>query len=275
MKFKNNAARITVSVIAIPLILAACYFGKIYFLVFSGLVALAAFNEFGKMVKHKPAEVNFFLGHIFVILIMLNSYFNFIENMFAVFAAYVVLLSIFELFRHKGSAINNIGATLLSSLYIGLFTAALVAIRQNTAFESDYSKGGLLIISMFASIWACDSAAYYFGSAFGKHKLFPRVSPNKSWEGSIAGFIFAIVMMIAAKTIVLDISWAGVIIIGLITGIFGQVGDLIESLFKRDAKVKDSSHMIPGHGGIFDRFDSILFSAPLVYLYLQFFEKMI
>jgi len=275
MKFKNNAARITVSVIAIPLILAACYFGKIYFLVFSGLVALAAFNEFGKMVKHKPAEVNFFLGHIFVILIMLNSYFNFIENMFAVFAAYVVFLSIFELFRHKGSAINNIGATLLSSLYIGLFTAALVAIRQNTAFESDYSKGGLLIISMFASIWACDSAAYYFGSAFGKHKLFPRVSPNKSWEGSIAGFIFAIVMMIVAKTIVLDISWASVIIIGLITGIFGQVGDLIESLFKRDAKVKDSSHMIPGHGGIFDRFDSILFSAPLVYLYLQFFEKMI
>ena len=275
MKFKNNAARIIVSVIAIPLILAACYFGKIFFLVFAGFIALFSFNEFGKMTKHKPAEVNFFLGHLFIILIVLNSYFGFAVNLFAVFTGYLALLSIFELFRHKGSAINNIGATLLSSLYTGLFASALIAIRESPVFAGDYSKGGIFIITLFASIWICDSAAYYFGSAFGRHKLFPRVSPNKSWEGSIAGFVFAVLLMIAAKATLLEVSWTTAIVVGLITGIIGQVGDLIESLFKRDAKVKDSSHIIPGHGGIFDRFDSILLSAPIVYLYLLIFEKMI
>ena len=108
----------------------------------------------------------------------------------------------------------------------------------------------------------------------GKHKLFKRVSPNKSWEGAIFGFIFAITTMILAKIIILNfLSWNTVIALGFIVGIFGQVGDLIESLIKRDAGVKDSSAIIPGHGGIFDRFDSLLYTAPLIFLYLSFFER--
>jgi phosphatidate cytidylyltransferase len=120
-------------------------------------------------------------------------------------------------------------------------------------------------------IWICDTAAFHFGVALGKHKLFPRVSPNKSWEGSIFGFIFAIATAVAAKYIVLDyLSLPQSVVIGCIVGIFGQLGDLIESLLKRDAGVKDSSHIIPGHGGAFDRFDSLLLTAPLVYLYIDF-----
>jgi phosphatidate cytidylyltransferase len=131
-----------------------------------------------------------------------------------------------------------------------------------------------LIIAIFASIWVCDSAAYFIGSAVGKHKLFPRVSPNKSWEGAIAGFIFAVITLIAAHTLLLDeISMVDAVIIGIIVGVFGQFGDLIESLVKRDAGVKDSSSIIPGHGGIFDRFDSILFSAPCIFLYIHLFVQ--
>jgi phosphatidate cytidylyltransferase len=134
-----------------------------------------------------------------------------------------------------------------------------------------YSEGGYLIISIMIAIWVCDSAAFFIGSAFGKHKLFPRVSPNKSWEGAVAGFVFAIVSMIAAKAIFLDIlTLTDSIIIGTIVGTVGQIGDLVESLVKRDAGVKDSSAIIPGHGGIFDRFDSLLFTAPVVYIYLHF-----
>ena len=140
--------------------------------------------------------------------------------------------------------------------------------------EEDYLHGGFLIIFIFASIWICDSAAYYIGTAFGKHKLFPRVSPKKSWEGAIAGFVFAILTMIASKVIFLDfLSWNSTIGIGIIIGILGQIGDLIESLFKRDSGVKDSSGLIPGHGGIFDRFDSLIFSAPWILILLNLIER--
>jgi phosphatidate cytidylyltransferase len=129
----------------------------------------------------------------------------------------------------------------------------------------------LLIVSIFASIWICDSAAFFGGTALGKHKLFPRVSPNKSWEGAVFGLLFAVIAMVISKVIILGfLSWFDVITIGLIVGIIGQIGDLIESLFKRDAGVKDSSTLIPGHGGIFDRFDSLLYTAPAVLLYIKY-----
>ena len=125
-----------------------------------------------------------------------------------------------------------------------------------------------MIISIFVSIWICDSAAYFIGSAYGLHKLMPRVSPKKSWEGAIAGFVFAVIGMIAARELVLEfLELRDAIAIGLIVGAFGQIGDLVESLLKRDNHVKDSSSIIPGHGGILDRFDSLLFTAPIVYLY--------
>ncbi|RPI71948.1 MAG: phosphatidate cytidylyltransferase, partial [Ignavibacteriales bacterium] len=187
----------------------------------------------------------------------------------------VFLITLIELFRDNGSAILNIGASLLGIFYIGLFSSALLAIREFYPNIGDiYFRGGYLIISIFASIWICDSAAYYGGTALGKHKLFPRVSPNKSWEGAIFGFVFAIIAMLLAKIIVLNfLSWGTAIAIGIIVGVFGQIGDLIESLFKRDAEVKDSSSIIPGHGGIFDRFDSLLYTAPLILIYLKYFGR--
>ena len=101
--------------------------------------------------------------------------------------------------------------------------------------------------------------------------MFPRVSPKKSWEGAVFGLLFAVVAMISSKVLFLDfISWEDALIIGLIVGIVGQLGDLIESLFKRDAGVKDSSDFIPGHGGVFDRFDSLLYIAPVVFLYIKY-----
>ncbi|HEX9740327.1 MAG TPA: phosphatidate cytidylyltransferase, partial [Ignavibacteriaceae bacterium] len=131
-----------------------------------------------------------------------------------------------------------------------------------------------LIISIFAAIWICDSAAYYGGTALGKHKLFARVSPNKTWEGAGFGFVFAVITIVLAKIIILNfLSLGTAIAIGIIIGLFGQIGDLIESLFKRDAGVKDSSSVIPGHGGIFDRFDSLLYTAPVILLYLKYFGR--
>jgi phosphatidate cytidylyltransferase len=106
---------------------------------------------------------------------------------------------------------------------------------------------------------------------FGKHRLFERVSPKKSWEGAVFGFIFSVLTMITAKMLVLDyLSYQHAIVLGLLIGVFGQLGDLIESRFKRDAGVKDSSSLIPGHGGVYDRFDSLVYISPIVYLYIDF-----
>jgi phosphatidate cytidylyltransferase len=225
------------------------------------------------MARNKHSYVNLALGWLIVFLIIINEYKQFIPIQSLILLSIVVLL-LFELFRNKESAISNLGTTLLGLFYIGFFSAALVDLREfynDSAFT--YIQGGYLIISILVSIWVCDSAAYFLGTALGKHKLMPRISPNKSWEGAIAGFIFSVITLIAAKALLLEfLDWRDTIAIGIIIGILGQCGDLIESMIKRDSRVKDSSSIIPGHGGIFDRFDSLLFTAPVVYLYLKLIQ---
>ena len=272
MTLNNRITRILVSALAIPIILGIAYLGKIPFLIFSLVIGTASYYEFSSMVKSKDHQTNKIFGLLFISILILNAYFNVIE-MGILFLIIVLTLMLYELFRNRSSAINNLGSTLIGIVYIGLFTSALVKVRE---FYSDsdllYSQGGLIIISVLLTIWVCDSAAYFLGSAFGKHKLFPRVSPNKSWEGAVAGFVFSIITMVVLKPLILDfLNWNEILIIGFLIGIFGQIGDLIESLLKRDAGVKDSSSIIPGHGGIFDRFDSLIFSAPIIYIYLFYF----
>ena len=268
MSISNTATRIIVSVIAIPAIVLACYFGEHYFFAFVLGIGIISYYEFWLFVKNKDIEASFIVGIISVGVIITNSYVSFIAH-YPLFITILLLLTIIELFRNKKSAIINLGTTLLGILYFGLFASALLSIRE--IYQVNYTQGGLLIISIFASIWICDSAAFFGGTALGKHKLFPRVSPNKSWEGAIFGLLFAVLAMVISKVLFLDfLSWLDVIAIGLIVGIIGQIGDLIESLFKRDAGVKDSSALIPGHGGIFDRFDSLLYTAPAVLLYIKY-----
>jgi phosphatidate cytidylyltransferase len=205
---------------------------------------------------------------------------------------FVPFILLVELFRNKGSAIMNVAMTALGVSYVSLFLGCFIGIRElfvpadfpvfryfavhGASMPEEVVKtvdrwGALTVISVLASIWLCDTAAFHVGKVFGKHKLFSRVSPNKTWEGAIAGFIFAMVTFVAAKYLVLPyLPLASAIVCGAIVGVFGQLGDLVESLLKRDAGVKDSSTLIPGHGGVLDRFDSLLFVSPLVYLYLDF-----
>jgi len=272
MATSENLKRILVSIAAIPFILIAAYLGGYYFFSFVALISLISFYEFSLLVKHKGAKVNLLLGGIIIFVFLLNQILYLIDP-FAILILSSLSLLTFELFRNKGSAINNLGSTFLGIFYIGIFSAALISLRE--FYSNDiYAEnlGAYFIISIFASIWLGDSAAYYGGINFGRHKLFPRVSPKKSWEGAIFGFIFSLGTMILAKVLVLNsLSWKNVLVIGIIIGTMGQIGDLVESLLKRDSEVKDSSSLIPGHGGFFDRFDSLLFSAPAIWIYLNYF----
>ncbi len=274
MTLSNHSARVLVSIIAIPFVIAASYFGKLFFFILVLGIGLISLYEFSGLLKNKGSNPGVWLGYAGVIILITSNYIFFADTL-SLLILFVVIVSAVELFRNSGSALYNIGGLLLSTLYVGFFAGSLVGIREFYPNVGNlYLRGGYIIISMLAAIWLCDSAAYYGGTKLGKHKLFPRVSPKKSWEGAIFGFVFAVITMILAKFLILDfLSWTTIISFGIIIGIGGQVGDLIESLFKRDAGVKDSSALIPGHGGIFDRFDSLLFTAPLILLYLKYIGR--
>ncbi|HEX7572992.1 MAG TPA: phosphatidate cytidylyltransferase [Bacteroidota bacterium] len=213
------------------------------------------------------------------------------QSLLILFLVALPLIMTIELFRGKPGALMNIATTFFGASYVGLFLGSLVGLRElfipedfpvdayfpvhGTAVPDDvagllYRWGGYTVIALFASIWVCDSAAYFAGRAFGRHKLFVRVSPNKTWEGAAAGFLAALGIFQIARSVLPYMSVVDALVCGAIVGVCGQIGDLAESLLKRDAGVKDSSSLIPGHGGVLDRFDSLLFVAPLVFVYLDF-----
>ena len=199
----------------------------------------------------------------------------------AVFIPYlltIVYLFIAELYTKASNPINNWAYTMLAQMYIALpFSTINVLAFRATGDGVVYNY--LLPLSVFIFLWTNDTGAYLSGSLFGKHKLFPRVSPGKSWEGSIGGGLLVLAMAAAvgfyetsalhsgAAEVALSIpQWMG---LGLVVVFFGTWGDLVESLFKRTIGIKDSGNILPGHGGMLDRFDSSLmaFPAAVVYLY--------
>jgi phosphatidate cytidylyltransferase len=274
MSLSNHVLRVIVAVITIPIIITAAYLGGIFFLIFVAAITAISYFEFCLMVRHKEISANRTLGLIAIVILLVNYYRAFID-IYSFLLFFSVILFLIELFRNRGSAILNIGATLLGVFYLGLFGSSIIGIREfYPNVGSLYHRGGYIMISVFAAIWLCDSAAFWAGRKLGKHKLFPRVSPNKSWEGSIFGFLFSVIVLILAKILILDfMSFTDAVIIGIIIGIFGQLGDLIESLIKRDNGVKDSSGLIPGHGGMFDRFDSLFYTSPVILLYLIYISR--
>lgn len=273
MPTSENFKRVIVSIIGVPLILICSYLGGYYFLAFVTIIGLLSFYEFNLLAEQKGAKPNLFFGGLILFAFLLNQFFNLIDPIALIVVSSLLLLTV-ELFRNNGSAILNLGSTFLGIFYIGIFSASLISIRELFPAVDEFNgNGAYLIISIFASIWVGDSAAYYGGINLGRHKLFLRVSPKKTWEGAIFGFSFSVATMILAKVIVLDfLSWNNVVITGIIIGTVGQIGDLVESLLKRDSSAKDSSTLIPGHGGFFDRFDSLLFSSPAIWIYFKYFS---
>lgn len=214
------------------------------------------------------------------------------QGFLILFLLFVPLVLLVELFRKGGGGFGNTASTLTGVCYVSISLGALVGLRElfvpgdfpfysyfnlaGAAVPDDlvnrvYGWGAYTVMAVFASIWLCDSSAFFFGRKFGTHKLFERVSPNKTWEGAIAGFISALAAFIVARAIALPyMSLTNAIVCGCIVGLFGQLGDMVESMLKRDAGVKDSSSIIPGHGGVLDRFDSLIVVSPLIFLYLDF-----
>ncbi len=186
----------------------------------------------------------------------------------------IIYLMIAELYLKQENPINDWAYTMLSQMYIALpFSLLNVLAFRSTGIDIQYTY--LVPLSVFVFLWINDTGAYICGSLLGKHKLFPRISPGKSWEGSIGGglLVMAVAVLVWYLTEKYDVNdiqlnafeWAG---LGLVIVIFGTWGDLTESLFKRTLGIKDSGHILPGHGGMLDRFDSSLMAIPAAVVYL-------
>lgn len=190
----------------------------------------------------------------------------------------VVWLFVSELYTRAVNPIDNWAYTMLSQMYIALPLSMINVLAFQTA-DGMVMYNRLLPLSIFIFLWTNDSGAYCCGSLLGKHKLFPRVSPGKSWEGSIGGGILVLVVAAAiavfgggedsGTSMVELLRWMG---LGLVVVVFGTLGDLVESLFKRTIGIKDSGNILPGHGGMLDRFDSTLMAVPAAVVYLYTFE---
>ena len=193
--------------------------------------------------------------------------------LFALWWLNIAYILIAELYLKRVKPLNNWAYALMSQLYIALpfaLLSQLLFIQDNVSLEAEtFSReGAFLIISIFIFLWCSDTGAYCCGSLFGRHKLFPSVSPGKTWEGSLGGGVLTLAvsqLLAHYEPLLTPLQWAG---FALVVVVFGTWGDLVESLFKRRLGIKDSGKILPGHGGMLDRFDSSLLAIPAIVAYL-------
>ncbi len=267
--------RVLVAVWGIPLVVAATYLGGPYFLILILAIHAVALWEFYQMFSRLevfPFQVS---GIVLGSLLILGAYRS-PEAILNIFLLAVVIVLLQQLTPGEGRAGLNGALTLAGVAYVSLFLALLLRLRLEFAAWTGIQRidhaGGRFLVVVLASIWVCDTAAYFGGRRFGRHRLAPVVSPKKTVEGALFGLVFALACFwFAGRWALPALPARDLLACGLIVGVMGQLGDLVESRLKRDTGVKDTSNILPGHGGILDRFDSLLFVSPFLYAWFLYF----
>ena len=231
-------------------------------------------KEYTIILRHKGFFPSFKIMFTSSFLFAILAYFNLFNLIPLAFTLSALMCLMWVLFRGRQPYIANVATTLFGFLYCGWFPLHLLFLR-NFGEESfmnliPHAQGaGYCLLIMFA-ILATDTFCYVFGCKYGKHKLSPVISPNKTIEGSIGGSVMCIIFSLVIG-FAIGLTWYNSIILGVLIATFAQIGDLCESMIKRDAGVKDSSNILPGHGGFLDRTDSYIMTVPVIYYYLQYF----
>lgn len=265
--------RAITGILFVAVVLGAIMWNAYSIALIFGIFAMLGLNEFLALMKKNGFSPNPILCNIVAVIIYLlvcAHAFRWIPLEFLLFIfPLLTIIVVFELFRKHEYPVSNMSFSILGILYIVMPFSALNFFAYNDAFYDKLllvqNEHGLLL-GFFVILWANDTGAYLVGSRIGKHKLFERISPNKTWEGFIGGAILSVVagILFAYFSDSKTIHW---IIVSLIIVIFGTLGDLTESQIKRSIGVKDSGNLLPGHGGVLDRFDGALFAAPFVLTY--------
>ncbi len=269
----NLIIRVLIAFTFGPLILYVTLLGGFPFLALITILVILGLWEFLYVAKSKNLQIPLWILLPLGILLPVCAFF-FGEKVLMVFLLAVMYLTAINLvIRGRTQGATADWATSVFGLFYvaGLFSFLILVRELTRELGMDYKLGGLWIIYLLLCIWSCDTFAYFIGAPLGKHKLSPNVSPNKTVEGFLGGIVGAVAAAFFCYYVFFGSARLGhLLVIAAFVALIGQVGDLAESLFKRDAQIKDISNIIPGHGGILDRFDSLLFMAPVVYYYLKF-----
>ncbi len=263
--------RIISAVLGIPLLIVLVFFGGISLKIATAIFSVIGLYEFYKAVNinneiKKINNIGYIFGLIFPFIILklsINSYFIF-SSLFIL----ILLLSMIK--NYEKHNIRDVTITFFGFYYVCFLLTHILLIRQQT-------NGLIIVWLIFITAWGSDTGAYFTGKFLGKHKLAPKLSPNKTIEGSLGGILLSTILciiygLVINKMFSIDIENLALkfSIIGIIGSIMGQLGDLTASAIKRYTGIKDYGNLMPGHGGVLDRFDSILFTAPLVYYLIMF-----
>ncbi|MCX6231526.1 MAG: phosphatidate cytidylyltransferase [Bacteroidetes bacterium] len=266
----NFATRTITGAIFVILIIASILIHPIFFSVVFLAFCILGIIEFYTIICNEAIIPQRYIGiTISILLFVISSIVAITNTHFYLFYLLIPLLFLpflVELFRNKLHPLTNISTTLLGVFYIAL-PLSLLNFLPNIGFETGINHKGILL-GTFILIWTNDTFAYLVGVKFGKNRLFERISPKKSWEGSIGGLIFSLIGGYILSLFYIELSLAAWLGMSVIIVISGTLGDLTESMFKRSLNIKDSGTILPGHGGILDRLDALFIAVPFIFFYL-------
>lgn len=269
--------RILTAIVGVAATICVVQYGQWVFAIACLLLTLIAWHEYYNMIVRRELEPAYYLGLLSILLIWGTAWLGNPRETVAVIMLAVFMVTAKTVLCHSRFTLQDAVYTLTGIVYIGLSFAHLILLRLTdnsltitTAAGGSLPAGAAYLWLAFVGTWASDTFAFFVGSKFGKHKLAPAVSPGKTWEG-LAGGVAGSILAIIALGFFWRLSPLHCAFIGLFVGLAAPLGDLVESAIKRFAGVKDSGRLFPGHGGVLDRFDSIIFTVPTVYYYIYIF----
>ena len=252
--------RILSGLIMLPL-LAVVFFGGRVLLIACFLIGLTAVREFYRGFESLDIKPSNLVANISVLGLYAINLFTSNYQYYMLWFAMVILMSLLYLFKIEERQLSDAMATITGVFYVIFFSFHVTLVEQIPEY-------GILVWLVFITAFGTDTMAYFTGLAIGKHKLCPKISPKKTIEGAIGGILGSVILCGIFGYFFTPVLFVHCVVIGLIGGIVSQFGDLTASIFKRKMGIKDYGNLIPGHGGVLDRFDSVLFTAPMIYYYI-------
>lgn len=256
--------RVLSAIVLIPPVLLLAYWGGIWFLGLIMLVGVLAGWEFYALVRRSDVVPQRWLGLAAIVACVATAYWHGSPYLAPVLTVFVVVSLVLTLFRHDAQPVTAWAWTVAGALYLGILLNHFVALRN-------LPQGLAWLAVAVLLTWTNDSAAYFVGRAFGRHKFWPRHSPKKTWEGVVGGLVGAVLLGALLGALWLGLPWWNGALLGAVISATGPLGDLVESMVKRQFAAKDSGNLIPGHGGAWDRIDSLLFIVPTVFYWAVVF----
>ncbi len=275
---KNLIIRALTGAIFVTVIVGGICLGSYSFLIlFSLIVALSLWEFYGLMKHFENVHLKQIIGTLsgvylfFASFIYANGFWD--GKVFLPYLIFILYTFIIELYDKKSNPINNWAFTFLGQIYCAGSFSLLNFISSESHAGGEVGYNPKFVLALFIFVWLNDTGAYLFGSAFGKHRLFERISPKKSWEGFCGGVAVVLGASQLFHYFIPEVSWYNWLGLSAVIVVFATWGDLTESLLKRTLGVKDSGNVLPGHGGMLDRFDSVIMAIPAMYIYLELFIR--